>query len=268
MPDAAPMTAEERTTWDEAVAFYRKNYMERDLLFDDGMLKIKDELRRFENKDSLDGAAIDPALAATLTRVAPIYRKYFWPKHREANEKWIAMIEPMLAKYGPEIRDRIARSYETTWPAQPIPIDLTPTAGANAAYTSTATAPAHTTIDANEPTYRGYGALEIIFHEPSHMWGTKLINPIARYAAARAVKVPRQLWHAVLFYNAGEITRRVLAEHGVNDYVQYAEKYKVFEQLCGAGCEERVAAVWNPHLDGTTSIDQALKHLVDDWPPH
>ena len=32
--------------------------------------------------------------------------------------------------------------------------------------------------------------------------------------------------------------------------------------LCGAGCEDKIAAHWTPHLDGTQSIAESLGALV------
>jgi len=78
--------------------------------------------------------------------------------------------------------------------------------------------------------------------------------------------VPPQLWHAVLFYNAGELTRRTLQEDGVAGYVEYAVRQDVYPKLCGAGCRELVAKHWDPRLDGKLSIEKALDGLVAAWP--
>jgi hypothetical protein len=79
-------------------------------------------------------------------------------------------------------------------------------------------------------------------------------------------KVPPQLWHAVLFYNTGELTRRELAGHGIDGYVERAVKNDVYRNLCGEGCRDRVAAAWNRRLAGEVSVEQALDALVASWP--
>ena len=91
------------------------------------------------------------------------------------------------------------------------------------------------------------------------------LNSIAHAADRHRKKVPRQLWHAVLFYNAGELTRRVLQQHGIA-YEEYAQKYKIYRDVCGDGCRDRVAAAWNRRLDGVASVDDALDALVSFWP--
>ncbi|MGZ7078684.1 MAG: hypothetical protein ACXVJT_04635 [Thermoanaerobaculia bacterium] len=259
--DLAP---DERAAWDAAIAFYAANYSKRDLLFDDGMVAIKNELRKCDGSDTVDCAAIDPQLMATLTRIAPIYRKYWWPAHRASNEKWIAASQSLIKKYGATLSARVAAAYGVEWPPDPIPVDVTVTAGPNNAYTSSP--PTHVTISSIEPTVQGPAALELLFHEPSHAWGQMLMGGIARAEKAHHTHVPDQLWHAVLFHNAGELTRRTLQENGVRGYVEYAAKYDIYRQLCGVGCGERVAAAWDRRLDGSLSVDQAFDALVSSWP--
>jgi hypothetical protein len=70
----------------------------------------------------------------------------------------------------------------------------------------------------------------------------------------------------VLFYNAGELTRRTLLEDGVSDYVEYAVRQNLYPDLCGTSCRALVAQAWDPHLDGRASIEEAIDGLVAAWP--
>jgi hypothetical protein len=261
VPASAPLTTEERETWDKAVALYRQRYIDRDLLMDDGMVAIKDALRQLPADQSPGEFAGEPGLRATLVAIAPIYRKYWWPEHDAANRKWIAAAEPLLARYGQTLSARVAAAYGTTWPQTPHPVDLSVQAGPVGGYTSD---PPHTTISSLDPGYQGFRTLEMLFHEASHQWGGKLVNPIARSAANHHKKVPPQLWHGVLFYTAGELTRRTLAEAGVRDYAAVSDE--VIPRLCGDGCKQRIAAAWDRHLSGEISADDALDRLVASWP--
>lgn len=250
MPAPGELSAAERSTWDTGVAFYRERYVDRDLLFDDGMVAINNALRAV-------------AGTASLERLAPIYRAHWWPAHDATNRAWIAAVEPLLRRHGAALSRRIAASYDQSWPSEPIPVDLSVTAGPVGAYTTSP--PTHTTI-APGPGYGGLASLEMLFHEASHAWGKELYDEIRESAAARHKTVPPQLWHAVLFYNAGELTRRTLLEDGVSDYVEYAVRQNLYPDLCGTSCRELVAQAWNPHLDGRASIDQAIDGLVSAWP--
>ena len=264
MPAPAQLSAAERSTWDEGVAFYRDRYSERDLLFDDGMVQIKEALRVVGGTESLGSAPLDPELKSTLERLAPVYRAHWWPAHDAANRAWIDAVQPLLARHGAALSRRVAASYGESWPSTPVPVDLSVQAGRVGAYTTAR--PTHATIAPSTPGLSGHGALEILFHEASHAWDQILENAIDKASAARKKTVPRQLWHAVLFYNAGELTRRTLLEDGVDGYVEYAVRQKVYPGLCGDGCRELVAKHWDPHLDGKASLEEALDGLVAAWP--
>jgi hypothetical protein len=106
--------------------------------------------------------------------------------------------------------------------------------------------------------YRGYAALEMLFHERSHAWGGALARPIFAAAKEQGVSVPPP--HAVLFYTAGELTRRELKAHGI-DYTHFAQG-GIYANMCGAGCQDKMAQYWTPHLDGKQSIADSLSALV------
>ena len=262
MPLKAPLTADEQRAWDTAVTLYRERYSQRDLLHDDGMVAIKDALRRVpaNGKPALAG---EPELTAALISAAPIYRKYWWPAHDTLNRSWIASVQPLLARYGGTLSRRVPAAYGERWPAKPHPVDLSISAGPNGAYTSS---PPHTTIASSDAGYFGPAALEMLFHEASHQWGKRLYTGLDESAATHHKTIPPQLWHAVLFYNAGELTRRTFAEDGYTNYVEFALRGKLYEAMCGDGCRERVAAAWNRHLDGSVSMNEALEALVASWP--
>lgn len=266
LPVQVAMSESDLATWERTVALYRASYSQRDLLRDEGMLAIKTALVNAEGKTSLEGVAIDPELRQALEEVAPVYRRYFWAAHDASNRAWIANVEDLLREHGAKIAPAVAAAYGETWPRDPIAVDLTVSAGPVGAYT---TYPPHVTIDSlGHPGNHGLASLELLFHEGSHQWGRPLSQFIDESAAARGKKVPRNLWHAVLFYNAGEITRRVLAGAGI-DYVEYGAKEDIYANLCGAGCRDQVAAAWDAHLDGSVSIQEALDRLVADleWTP-
>jgi len=255
----AESSEHERAQWAAGVEFY-KPYGQRDVLFDQGMVDIGSALRRAEDKSNLDGITIDADLKATLERLLPIYQKLWWPAHDRANRAWIAAAQPLIDQHGAEISQELARTYGVSWPTNPIPVDVTVTAGPNGAFTSNN--PTQITISSSEEDNRGYRALEVVFHESSHGLGLfpVLIQPLNQIAAEQRVTIPPQLWHAVLFFTAGELTRRELNAHGV-DYTEYAGA-SLYMNLCGTGCRDKIAEHWTPHLDGKRSIADALSALV------
>ena len=253
-PAPTGLTDEERAQWAAGVEFY-KPYVNRDLNADEGMVAIKTALRGAEGKTSLDGIAIDAALKTTLERIMPIYQKRWWTEHDRANRDWIAAMQPLVDRHGPALSQALARVYDVSWPRDPIPVDLTVTAGASGAYGTSD--PAHITISPS--TFRGYTALEMLFHEATHTI-VPLFSLVSQAAATQKVTVPPQLSHAVLFYTAGELTTRELKARGI-DYTAWAVA-GFYTTMCGAGCRDKIVEHWAPHLDGKRSIPDALSALV------
>ncbi len=256
-PAPTGLSEDENKRWADGVAFY-KPYVPRDLLGDEGMVAIKSALRAAEGKASLEGIAIDADLRATLERMMPIYQKHWWPAHDTSNRAWIAAVQPLLERHGAALSQAMIRTYDTAWPASPIPVDLSVTAGPVGAYTSGP--PTHVTISSFDKGYQGLAALEMLFHESSHSAISSLYQRVTRAAEEQRVSVPPQLWHAVLFFTAGELTTRELKAHGIA-YTEYANA-GLYSNLCGADCRERIARHWTPRLDGKRSVAEALSALV------
>lgn len=260
-PGPESLSAAESAVWSAGVAVY-KPYATRDVLFDDGMVSIKNALREAEGRDTLTGVDVPVELRDTLERVMPVYRQHAWPAHDRANRDWIAAVLPLIERHGRPLAAAVAGAYEVRWPDQPVPVDVSVIAGPVGAYTTNG--PTHVTISSTDAGYRGYAALEMLFHESSHGWNV-LYQAVADTAKAQGAQIPSGLWHGVLFFNAGELTVRELARHGVT-YRPYA-KAELYTNLCGAGCFEKVAAHWTPHLDGRGDFRSAIRSLVASFPP-
>ena len=259
--DGAPLPADmpeaDRTAWAAGIELYAP-YSKRNLIVDDELIKIKEALRTTEEKTNLDGLAIDSGVKTTLERLMPIYRKHWWPAHDRTNREWIAAVRPLVDRHGMALNLAIARAYDVTMPDNPVWVDVSVRAHPLGAYE---TGPVtHVMISSVDQSYRGYAAIEMLFHERSHAWGIVLVRAIAAAAREQGVSVPPQLSHAVLFYTAGELTARELKVHGI-DYTHYAQR-GIYTAMCGTGCGDKLAAHWAPHLDGKRSIVESLSALV------
>jgi hypothetical protein len=257
-PAPTGLTPDEQKQWAAGVEFY-KPYAARDVLRDNGMVAIASALRGAEGKTTLDGISIDPALKSMLERLMPIYRTHWWLQHDRVNREWITAIMPLVGRHGAAISQSLTRVYGTTWPADPMHVDLSVVAGPVGAFSVNG----HITISSSDPSYRGYAGLEMVFHEASHEFDSGLIEPVTRIAAEQKIAVPPQLWHAVLFYTAGEVTRRELNANGI-DYTLFGG-VGLYDNLCGAGCLAKIREHWTPHLDGTRSIPEALSGLAGSF---
>ena len=136
---------------------------------------------------------------------------------------------------------------------------------ANWAGAYTTISPTRPTISTTDPANQGTAALEIVFHETSHGMMEKVMN--AMQAAEKAFNSQRtgkvfhagSLWHAVLFYTAGQL----VAEQ-VHGYTPYADKNGLWVRAWPDPNRKLIEQDWKPHMNGSVSLQQSLAKLVSD----
>jgi hypothetical protein len=261
----------EQRAWSSALAYYAKNYADSDLTVSLEMVLVKNQLGDFETCEDLAGLkkkSCDAGLPAKLTEVlnsaAPIYRAHLWQQHDRANRRWISAVAPLVRRNGLDLAHRLAEIYQTNWPKERIRVDVASYASSTGAYTTLD--PIRVTVSSSDPRNQGPEALEVLFHEASHGIADSVQDAIFRECRQREKPIPRDLWHALLFYTTGELIRP-LALNGGNaaapssGYVPYA----VREGLYKRGWENYLRVLtqhWQPYLDGTVSFDDAIAHMV------
>src|ERR1051326_2561479 len=113
----AGLNKQDQDTWREAVSSYAASLSTKDLVFDTSLSSITKSLATAGDARSLEAVSIDPAVASTLARVASIYRKQWWPKHRAANQEWQKAVTALVSQYGPDVLAFITKAYQLPWPA-------------------------------------------------------------------------------------------------------------------------------------------------------
>jgi hypothetical protein len=257
VPLDGELTPAERTAWDSAVDVYARAYRSRDLLFDTGMMDIKMALGRAGA--DLGSAPIPDDLRGALSAAAPVYRRHWWPAHDRANRAWIAQARRHLGALAPVVTPRLAALFRTPWPAAgTVRVDAVRVGNRQGAYTSTG--PGWIVVSTSDPDIQDWAAAEILFHETSHL----LIDPVSRAidaaAAGAHVDVPGVLWHVVLFYVAGEVTRQALADRGVT-YSPYLEKTGLFDRAWPS-LRRPVEMVLPDFIAGRISLEEMARRLV------
>jgi hypothetical protein len=277
-PDAKPaLTAAEQHIWDDAVAYYVANYASKDLLFSTDLSQLKDQLGDFEDCDELSGrkrkfcdAGLPTKLTQVLESAAPVYRAHLWPEHDRANRRWIARVAPLVREQGVGLSERLADIYQTRWPRQKIRVDVSGYANWAGAYTTTD--PLRVTISSLDSRNQGAEALEVLFHESSHSIAEPVQAAIIRECRQRDKAIPRDLWHALVFYTTGEVLRPVLDSSGTNaggkdgsvpggGYTPYALREGLY-QRGWSDYLKLLQRFWQPYLDGTASFDDAIARMV------
>ena len=260
-----PLTVAERHTWDEAVEFYRKNIIGHNLIFDDQMIAIDSALAENENASRIRGLAFGAGLAKVLNEVAPVYRRYWWSQHDSANRLWIATASPLFRTFGARLRDQLAAAYGTHWYPGLMRVDICTYAGPRLIAYTTGKEYGHAIMSSTNTRGQGLDVLEILFHEAAHTIVQSdegsIGKAIQTAARARGIPEPADLWHALMFYTTGELTRRNLADLGIS-YEPYADKNDLWS---GPWRDYRgpLSLFWRQHLDGKLSLEEAISKMVD-----
>jgi hypothetical protein len=271
------LTDAEQKAWDDAVAYYMMNYADKDLLFTTELIQLKDQLGDFEDCDELSGrkrkfcdAGLPPNLTQVLEAAAPVYRAHLWPEHDQANRRWILQVAPLVREQGVGLSERLADIYQTRWPHEKIRVDVVAYANWAGAYTTVD--PLRVTISSLDTRNQGTQALEVLFHEGSHGIAEAVQKAIIRECRQRDKPIPRDLWHALVFYTTGEVIRTVLTSSSSNrgDKGDGAPKngynaYAFREGLYQRGWKnylDLLQRFWQPYLDGKATFDDAIARMV------
>ena len=287
----------EQHAWDSAISYYAANYANKDLLFNTELLLLKNQLGDFETCEELSGAkkkSCDAGLPANLTQIlegaAPVYRAHRWPADDRANRAWIKRVAPLVREQGVGLSHRLADIYQTRWPTERIRVDVSAVANAAGAYTTLD--PLRVTIASTDPRNQGESALEVLFHEASHGIAEPVEQAIVRECRQRDKPIPRDLWHALIFYTTGEVIKPVMEgeadapENGAtqngtradgsssigaaeansrypqdSEYTPYAKREGLYQR----GWENYLSLLdryWQPYLQGHTTFDDAIAHMV------
>jgi hypothetical protein len=130
---------------------------------------------------------------------------------------------------------------------------------------NTLTEPHHILLAGDDPRYAGLAALEVVFHEASHTLlgpGSGAVSEALAAAGAKLGReIPRDLWHAVLFYSVGYEIKRVLAAAGHPSYEPHVYKQRLFERSWPS-FREPLEQHWRPYLEGSTDLRAAAESLL------
>ena len=209
--------------------------------------------RKPETLESLEGVPIDPTVALTLTRVAPIYRKQWWPKHRAANQEWQKATTALVNQYGADVLAFITKAYQLPWPAAGYDVNISAYANWAGAYSVDG---GLIVLSSLAPGNRGTYALESTFHEAMHQWDSEVFEALRTEARKQNNLVPRNLSHTMIFFTAGEAVRHVVPAH-----VPYAIQFGLWDRAF-SDFKPALDEVWKPYLNGRGTREETLAELI------
>lgn len=271
----AGLSAKEKQSWKAAVSFYAKDLADLDSRYSYDLETINNRLAEMESCPDLTGnstpactSGLPGDLVATLESAAPVYRAHWWPEQDRENRRWIAGVTPKIQQTGARLAERLAEIYRQPWPSAPIRVDVVWYAGPDGAYTTLN--PVHLNISSHDPRNQGVYSFEVLFHESSHVLARAVSEAISRDFRQRNKPIPRDLWHALVFYTTGEMIRRDLASRtassqptqaGQTGYQTYAEHFGLYLGSW-AHFHDLLDLYWRPYLDGKLSFEEAISQIA------
>jgi hypothetical protein len=271
------LSAPHRPPRQAALDLYQRQVTIRDLIFDPVLSRLRHRLIRMDRAHAEASPVLISDIMGALQAVTPVYRTHWWGAHDDANRRWIAQVLSQLADTEAWLATRLAQIYGGHWPAEPIRVDLTAYASWQGAYTTGTQAhePPRITISSTDPANQDGAALEVLFHEASHVMASwigprdaegPLEEAIAAAYEVRRETPPPDLGHAIIFYSVGELTRECLNTRGRPGYEPHADRLGLYARsLAWTVYRQALAKHWQPYLDGTidraTALQRRLGHL-------
>ena len=258
--DKLPLSA--RAAWEGAADYYAKvispaEWSDRQQhLLRVQLAGFDDEWRDAEARQFVEIARSFRAAAT------PAYEACRWAAQDEKNRRWIEDLKTRLASDEKKIEARVEQLYQKRWKGGPIPVDVVETvnwAGANSILRGPAGG--HLLVSTE---YQGPAALEVVFHEASHILmdtGDPVRKALDKAARAADFPLPGDLWHVVLFYTTGEAVRRILDEDGETGYTPMV--YAMFDRGTWGSYRSALERAWRPYVDGQRTLPEASTGLIE-----
>lgn len=243
----------ERQAWREAVRAYAGRMSKLDTVFDSELVDVTNGLRRASADRAASSARIDPAVAAVLDKAAPLYRKAWWTRHRDANRQWLASMQAPLKQHGAAVLEYLSRAYGEPWMKGGYPVNVSAWSNWAGAYSTSFSL---LVVSSMNPGNEGLHGFEITFHEAMHQWDEEIDARLTAIAKEKGLKFDDLLSHAMIFYTTGEAMRAVVPTH-----VPYAEIAGIWKGRMGS-FKPALDKYWKPYLDGKLPFTEALTGLL------
>ena len=257
--DRLPLSA--RAGWNKAVDYYAEVISPSDWT-DNQQYLIRVQLAGFDEELKDAGARQFVEIARGFRAAAtPAYQACRWTAQDEINRRWIEELKPRLAADEEKMALRLEQLYQTKWDGLPIPVDVVETvnwSGANSILRNPVGG--HLLISSS---YQGPAALEIVFHEASHLLmgrGAPVRQALDQAASAADFRQPGDLWHVVLFYTTGEAVRGILDDGGKSEYTPMV--YEIMARGTWVGYRKALEKTWLPYIEGKRTLSKAAGNLI------
>ena len=254
------LSGKRKQYYEEAIKYYHLHFIKHSLVFDEMLVEIRNALIQNKSTRKLQHRKLKQPLIQVLNNFAPVYKKYLWKMHHQANMACIKRYLPTIKNFENKAFELIAKWAQNTWLKHKIRVDLSKFTNWAGAYT---TDEPIVTISSVDKRHQGTQFIEILFHEPSHS-----IISAQKYAVAKAIaavektsgqKVPRGFWHKILFYFAGKATQQLVEDQGkkhrlyMQDKIVSPQNFEVMEKY------------FAPYFAGQATLEESISNTIKHW---
>lgn len=226
------LSAPEKNAFEAAIAFYKRNLLNKDLRSSEYMQDFKDWVVR---QDTTGLSSVPQEFRDHTDRLAAFgsaYRQHFWDRHQISNKNIVSDNLNLVRATEDSVAERLSSLARESWPDYKIRVDVTHYGKSQDNTAFTTIFPAHIVAPSKGRTVEG-GWVETLYHEAGH----QLIRPRTGFVPETIGDVSevkgeylRSLWHAYLFYFAGAATRHALEGEGIENYTMYMVREEVFSR--------------------------------------
>jgi hypothetical protein len=200
-------------------------------------------------------------ITENLFKAYGAYSEKIWPARKDSFDGAVSYIEKEFLPREGELYDRLAGSLNFEF-KPPIPVFFVAEGTVHGGYTSE---PSLTIININD--ISGIHLIETTLHEAVHGVETHNISKRPESACSllsaelqrpKKNREFKEAWHALIFYNAGEIVRRTLD----SNYIHYGEKNNIYN----VAFRKQVGIYqlyWNEYLDRKITLRQAISQIAN-----
>ncbi|WP_374349035.1 hypothetical protein [Chitinimonas sp.] len=260
---ASPPEAQELQQLRQALGYYRSYFAKRDLLFDHEAHAIELTLASNDTERDPGKLALPAEQVKAMQLAAPVYTRCLWAEHQRQNQAWIANARELDQRYGAAVQQEVERILAHDFHRGRYLVEVVARSGHWAgAYTFDDPL---TIMPSATPGYQGLAALEMIYHETSHVGVTDTVSDAIDRLQKASHRKAAMLWHAVQFYSVGEATKQAL-QRGGQQYQPYADANHVYERAWPQAIG-LIRQHWGAYMRGERTMEAALQAIIEGNSP-
>jgi hypothetical protein len=225
------LSAPEKNLFDEAIAFYKRNLINKDLRSSEYMQDFKSWVVR---QDTSDFSSVPQEFRDHTERLESfdsLYREHFWDKHRASNESVVSDNLNLVRATEDSVAERLSSLTHESWPRYKLRVDVTYYGKSQDNTAFTTIFPAHIVAPSKDQGTVEGSWVEVLYHEAGHQLvrsRTGFVPGTIRDVSEVEGQGLRNLWHAYLFYFAGAVTRNALKREGIENYKMNMVREEIF----------------------------------------